>query len=384
MHDDVVICGGLAAGAAWLASFLLSRLGQTLQFGLDNHFDEKPQRFHHHQVCRLGGIAIMAGFGTYFLLSLPLGSLGTTDTEPFPIWIVFVALPVFAYGIVEDCWGNLSARKRLMAATMSALGAGVLLNAVLPIPEISDDGLGVLCWLFTCVCVVGVTNAMNIIDGLNGLASGVSVIIMTALGWIAHGLGDPLLAQLCIGIIASTLGFMLVNFPFGKIFLGDGGAYLLGFLIAECSILLLVRHPEVTWFFPLALAIYPVTETLFSMYRKVFLRGNSAMKPDGVHFHMLIHQRLNRWAWGRVKASPLRNSLSTTFFWVWQGMSTIVGVLIWDQKSLLMAYCVFSVVLYLGMYRMLVRFKAPKWMRIISPPLASQQEFDLSGPEQRK
>jgi UDP-N-acetylmuramyl pentapeptide phosphotransferase/UDP-N-acetylglucosamine-1-phosphate transferase len=231
--------------------------------------------------------------------------------------------------------------------------------------------------------VAGITNAFNIIDGLNGLASGVAVMFMTALGWIAYGLGDLLLAQLCIGVIASTLGFMLVNFPFGRIFLGDGGAYLIGFLFAECSVLLLVRHPEVTWFFPLALAIYPVTETLFSIYRRT-KKKSQAQEADALHLHSLVHQRLNRWAWGSVRVSALRNSISTTFFWVWQGVSTIAVVLIWDQKSLLMAYCVFSVVLYLVLYRMLVRFNAPKWMRIITRPLATQQEFDLSGPEQRK
>ena len=383
MHTDLFMCGGLAAGAAWLVSFLLSRWGIRFQFGADDHLGSKPQRMHQHQVCRLGGAAIMAGLGTYFLLSLPSGSSGTADTEPFPIWLVFVAFPVFAFGIMEDCWGNLSARKRLIAATMSALGACFLLNAVLPIPGISANGGGILCWVFTCFCVAGVTNAFNIVDGLNGLASGVSVILMTALGWIAYGLGDLLLVQACVGVVAAVIGFLLVNFPFGRIFLGDGGAYLIGFLFAECSVFLLVRHPEVTWFFPLALAIYPVTETLFSIYRRK-KKKSQAQGADALHLHSLVHQRLNRWAWGSVKVSALRNSISTTFFWVWQGLSTIVVILIWDQKSLLMAYCVFSVVLYLGVYRMLVRFKAPKWMRIITRPLATQQEFDLSEPEQGK
>ena len=378
MHTDVIMFGGLAAGAAWLASFLLSRLGVRFQFGADDHLGSKPQRMHQHQVCRLGGVAIMAGLGMYFLLSLPSGASGPADTEPFPIWLVFVAFPVFAFGVIEDCWGNLSARKRLIAAFLSALAAAFLLKAVLPIPGISANGPGVLCWVFTCFCVAGVTNAFNIIDGLNGLASGMAVLVMTALGWIAYGLGDLLLVQLCVGLVAATLGFMLVNFPFGRIFLGDGGAYLLGFLVAECSVLLLVRHPEVSWFFPLALASYPVTETLYSMYRRRIKRTH-AQQADALHLHSLVHKRLNRWTWGSDHVSAKRNSISTTFFWVWQGISTIVVLLIWDQRSLLIAYCVLSVGLYLGLYRMLVRFKAPKWMRIITRPSASQQEFDLPG-----
>jgi hypothetical protein len=131
-----------------------------------------------------------------------------------------------------------------------------------------------------------------------------------------------------------------------------------------------------SWFFPLALAIYPVTETLYSMYRRK-IRRTQAQQADALHLHSLVHKRLNRWAWDSRRVSVIRNSITTTFFWVWQGASTIVVLLIWDQRSLLIAYCVFSVGLYLGLYRMLVRFKAPKWMRIITRPLAIQQEFNL-------
>ena len=363
-------------GAAWLASFLLSQMGAAFQFGADDHLGQKPQRLHQHQACRLGGLGLMAGLGVYTLLSVPSGALGSANLEPFPIWLVFAGLPVFAFGIIEDCWGNLSARKRLGAAVLSALAAAFLLKAVLPIQGISANGLGVLCWVFTCFCVAGVTNAFNIIDGLNGLASGIGVIILIALGWMAHSMGDVLLMQLTVGTIVATLGFMMVNFPHGRIFLGDGGAYLIGFLVAECSVLLLVRHPEVSWFFPLALATYPVTETLYSIYRRK-LKAAHAQKPDALHLHSLVHKRLNRWAWGSTKVSAMRNSISTTFFWVWQGLSTLVVLLIWDQRSLLIAYCVMSVGLYLGLYRMLVRFRAPGWMRIITRSVASQQEFDL-------
>ena len=197
----------------------------------------------------------MAGIGVYALLSVPVGTAAANILEPFPVWVVFVGLPVFVFGLIEDCGGNLSPRIRLCAAIASALLACLLLEAVLPIPGNSAYWVGFLCWIFTCFCVAGVTHAFNIIDGLNGLASGVAVIVLAGLGWIAHGLGDLLLLQLSVGTIAAILGFMLVNFPFGRIFLGDGGAYLIGFLVAECSILLLVRHPEVPWFFPLALAI---------------------------------------------------------------------------------------------------------------------------------
>ncbi len=365
-----------ALGAAFLASFMVSRFSTVVQFGSDCHIKDKPQRLHQHKVSRLGGIGILAGIGVFALLSLPTASGSGLVHEPFPVWIVFVGLPVFALGIIEDFSGKVSPRLRLSAAFVSALMAGILLKAVLPIPWISTGGLGVLCWIFTCFCVAGVTHSFNIIDGLNGLSSGVAVIVLSGLGWIAHGLGDMLLVQLSVGTIASILGFMLVNYPKGRIFLGDGGAYLLGFLIAVMSVLLLVRHSELTWFLPLSLAIYPVIETLYSIYRRK-IKSTGAQKADALHLHSLVHKRLNRWAWGSVSNGMLRNSLSTTFFWVWQGISLMIVLTIWDQKSLLILYCALSVLFYLGMYRMLVRFKAPKWMKIISRPQAVQQELDF-------
>ena len=375
METDQLILAGFAVGAAFLASFLVSRFGRVFQFGSDCHLEEKPQRLHGHQVSRLGGVGIITGLGTYILLGLPANSIFITEISP--LWVILVGLPVFAFGLAEDCWGNISPRVRLLAAIGSALMAGLLLKAVLPIPGISTGGLVVICWVFTCFCVAGVTHAFNIIDGLNGLSSGVAVIILCGLGWVALILGDEALLQLSRGTLAATLGFMLVNYPKGRIFLGDGGAYLLGFLIAEISILLLVRHSQLSWFLPLALAIYPVTETLYSIYRRK-IKSTGAQKADALHLHSLVHKRLNRWEWGSMTNGTLRNSLSTTFFWVWQGISTLIVLVIWDQKHLLILYCVLSVLFYLGLYRMLVRFKAPKWMRIISRPQVEQQELNFS------
>ena len=375
MDTDQLILGGFAVGVAFLASFLVSRLSSVFQFGSDCHLEEKPQRMHQHQVSRLGGVGIIVGLGTYILLGLPETSVFTLEVSP--LWVILVGLPVFIFGLAEDCWGNISPRVRLLAAIGSALVAGVILKAVLPIPGISTGGWVVICWVFTCFCVAGVTHAFNIIDGLNGLSSGVAVIILFGLGWVAYLLGDEAIMQLSLGVIAATSGFLLVNYPKGRIFLGDGGAYLLGFLIAEISILLLVRHSQLSWFFPLALAIYPVTETLYSIYRRK-IKSTGAQKADALHLHSLVHKRMNRWSWGSRSNDMGRNAISTTFFWVWQGLSTLVVLMIWDQKLLLMCYCAASIALYLSLYWMVVYFKVPKWMRIISRPQVEQQELNFS------
>ena len=294
-----------------MGSFLVAHLRRNLKVGVDSHTEDKPQRMHQHEVSRLGGLGIMVGLAVYAVLSTVPGDV-MQQSEPFPVWVVFVGLPVFLLGILEDCTGAVSPRYRLGAAMLSAWAASYFLSASLPIP---NEGLffQICLVLFTGFCVAGVVNAFNIIDGLNGLASGTAIVALGMMGWVAHQMGDPLLVQLALGTGAAVLGFLLVNYPHGRLFLGDGGAYLLGFLIAELAVMLVVRHPNISWFFPLACVIYPVTETLFSMYRRKVKKAD-AQKPDALHLHSLIHKRLNRWGTDSPSKSVLRNSLSTTFF----------------------------------------------------------------------
>jgi hypothetical protein len=114
-----------------------------------------------------------------------------------------------------------------------------------------------------------------------------------------------------------VLGFFVWNFPAGLIFLGDGGAYFLGFWSPN-SILLLVRNPEVSPLFPLLVCIYPVFETLFSIYRRRSCAPCRRSMPDGIHLHSLIYRRVMRWAVGdrSAKALTRRNSMTSPVLWV--------------------------------------------------------------------
>jgi len=98
-------------------------------------------------------------------------------------------------------------------------------------------------YAFTLLVVAGTANAVNLIDGFNGLASMCVVIMMAAVAYVAFQAGDTVVLSLALAGIGATLGFFIWNFPAGLIFLGDGGAYFLGFWFAELSILLLVRNP---------------------------------------------------------------------------------------------------------------------------------------------
>ena len=384
MDEELVIVGLFAAGASWLVCFLISGMQKTAKLGQDDPTNDKPQRVHFHEVSRLGGVGIAIGFGVCAVLAFPEDS-SASGWVTYPLILVLIAgAPVFLIGLAEDITGKMPPALRMLVAITSVFAASNLLGAVLHLPFLFGSSLAlVLSLAFTCLCVAGVTNAFNIIDGLNGLAAGIGIIAMAVFGWLAHALGDIFLMYLCWTTGMVILGFMLVNYPFGKIFLGDGGAYLIGFLGAEISILMVVRHPEVSWFFPMAVLIYPVTEVLFSIYRRKG-KNRKAQHADALHLHSLVHKRMNRWREGSHRYEVLRNSISSTFFWVWNSINGLLALLVWDSTVALIGLCLANIIFYTGIYFHLIYFKTPRWMILTEKPDMIQTEFSCAEMEPTK
>ena len=137
----------------------------------------------------------------------------------------------------------------------------------------------------------GVANSINIIDGLNGLASSMVLWAFLGLAGVAHAVGDPVLAMACLMMASTVAGFFLVNWPMGKLFLGDGGSYFLGFSLAWACVLLIERHSQVSAFTALLLCVHPITEVVFSVYRRR-MRNEHPGHPDRLHFHSLVKRRV--------------------------------------------------------------------------------------------
>jgi UDP-N-acetylmuramyl pentapeptide phosphotransferase/UDP-N-acetylglucosamine-1-phosphate transferase len=177
---------------------------------------------------------------------------------------------------------------------------------------------------FTAFAVAGVANAVNIIDGFNGLSSGTVLVILAALGSLAALQGDTALALACAVLGAAVLGFWLVNFPLGKIFLGDGGAYLVGFALAWLAVLLLMRHPGVSPWLVLLACAYPVTEVLYSVWRRRRQRLPTGA-PDNLHLHSLIKTQVI------MRALPhwnprIRNAAVSPLMWLYAAMPAAMAV----------------------------------------------------------
>jgi len=324
-----------------------------------------PQQFHTGCTPRIGGIPIIVGVVLgVTLLSIKFGIPG----QKVLIWLAATA-PVFLAGLAEDLTNKIGARWRLLAAFVSAgLGVG-LLDAQfvrLAIPGIDPLLLSVpfFAMALTIFAVGGVCHSMNIIDGYNGLVGGVSSIILVALGFISWKVGDVELYIVCIATVASVVGFLFWNYPRGLIFAGDGGAYLLGFIIAEVSVLLVARHPEVSPWFPLMLVIYPVWETLFSIYRRKIVKGQSTALPDALHLHQILFSRVVRWMVGKQEAKHLlkRNSLTTPYLWCMGIVTVCPAMAFWQNTTVLQIGCICFAILYVWLYARIVRFKSPRWM----------------------
>jgi UDP-N-acetylmuramyl pentapeptide phosphotransferase/UDP-N-acetylglucosamine-1-phosphate transferase len=336
-------------------------------FALD-HDTSGPQKFHAQPVPRVGGIGIlggaMAGAALMTWLNRPPGGLA--------VMLLVCATPAFAAGLVEDLTKRVSPGKRLLATAVSAglafwlLGAQITRTDIPGLDTLVTFGAGAL--LVTVFAVAGIANSVNIIDGFNGLSSMCVIIMLSALAYVGFEVNDVAVATLALMGIGAVLGFFLWNFPAGLIFLGDGGAYFLGFYVAEVAILLLVRNPSISPLFPLLVCVYPVFETLFSVYRRRFLRDVPPSMPDGIHLHSLIYRRLLRWAVGGRSARTLtrRNSMTSPFLWLLCMVSVVPGILFWDNTTMMAGALAVFAVSYVVLYWRIVRFKSPRWMRILA------------------
>ncbi len=359
----------------FILSFILSLIS-TLGLVRYQHLHERitsdhdlsgPQKFHTQIVPRIGGVGIFFSLlftSVYALIfyKLELGSL--------LIQLLVCALPCFLAGLIEDITKNVSVKVRLIATALSAASLGHFFNiwvSDVHIPEINNFlEIGFLSAALTIIAITGLANAYNIIDGFNGLASMVGIISLLAIGYIALKVGDPILAFSCLIVIGGISGFFIWNYPRGLIFLGDGGAYLIGFLIAALSILLVKRNPTVSPWFALMVNAYPIFETLFTIWRRKIHQGKNPGLPDGAHFHSLIYRRLIRWAEvhpTKNSASYAKNAKTSPYLWLLSSLGVFPAIIWWNNTWVLQCFGILFCISYVWLYNAVVKFKTPRILK---------------------
>lgn len=321
-----------------------------------------PQKFHTQTVPRIGGVAICISIFTATTLDYK-DNTGGVDK----LLLFFCTLPAFCIGLAEDLTKKISIRLRLIITASGALLAIYFLN--IHINKIDIYGLdflltnSIISLLFTAFAITGLANAYNMIDGFHGLSSMVGIITLIALGYIGISHNDPLITFLSFSLASAIFGFFLINYPLGLIFLGDGGAYLIGFWIAVISIMTINRHQDISPWFALMINSYPIIETLFTIYRRKFHQNKSPGHPDGIHFHTLIFRRiLIRKEDGK---NLIKNNAKTApYLWT----LTIIGItpaLIWYKTTyILMLNCFLFACFYIWLYSRIIKFKTPNWLKI--------------------
>ncbi|MDX3906484.1 MAG: glycosyltransferase [Pigmentiphaga sp.] len=322
------------------------------------------QKFHVHPVPRIGGVGIVAA------CCVAVAALAARDL-PLAIDLALLlacSIVVFGAGLVEDFTKHVRPMVRLVCALVSGALAALLLRATvirIDIPFV-DTWLAIplIGALVAVLCVGALVNAVNIIDGFNGLAAAAAMTMFASLGYVAFKVGDPLVLAGALIMIGAILGFLVWNYPYGLIFLGDGGAYFLGFMLAELGILLVSRNPGVSAWYPALLFIYPIFETAFSIYRKKYLRGMSPAIPDGIHLHMLIYKRVIRWTIGPRNAKMLiqRNAVTSPYLWALSLVAIVPATVFWDHGTVLMFFLATFIVIYSWLYTAIVRFRTPRWL----------------------
>ncbi len=359
---------------AFLSS-LLCALGLISSFGRHRHLSADatsggPQKYHVRPVPRIGGVSVFFGC----CLALLTGFFSAAEAGNLLAWLMLASLPAFGSGLIEDLTKAVTPKVRLVCAAAAA-GLGIwLLDARLihtGLPWI--DALlafAPLSVALTLFAVAGVANAINIVDGVNGLASVCALTMLAATAYVAFQVGDTAILFAALILCGALLGFVFWNYPHGLMFLGDGGAYFLGFMVAELNLLLAMRHPEVSPMFALLLCIYPVFETLFTIARRLLRVGRngaplrSAFMPDSLHLHSLIHRRLVRSSYFTAgeRRSTMRNSMTAPYLWALCLLSVLPCVLWWNNTAVLVQFAMAFVVAYLALYRAIVRFKTPAWL----------------------
>lgn len=268
--------------AICLSAFVIACLSMPLVILLARKIGavDKPdaRKVHNSTMPRLGGLAIFMAFmlPALFLLQVSTAHIG----------IIVGGIIVFLVGVLDDIY-QLSPRVKLAGQCIAAAAAmhfGVMVHFVTN-PFDGMMGLGYLSLPITFLWIVGVTNAVNLIDGLDGLAAGVSGIAALTMGIVAYLQGQHMVFILALLLLAAIAGFLPYNFYPARTFMGDGGSNFLGFTLACLAIMGLAKSAAViSLFVPIVILGIPIFDTFFAIIRRIYNKA-PIFKPDKAHLH---------------------------------------------------------------------------------------------------
>lgn len=267
----------IAMLVSFVMAILITPLVRRFAFFIGAVDHPNARKVHLRTMPRIGGLAIFIAFFIGYAFLLP--------TSRYNDAILIGAVVILLTGLIDDRF-QLSARVKLMGqmiATVVVLNSGMRIELI-NLPFDQQLYLGSWSIPITVLWLIGITNAINLIDGLDGLAAGVSSIALGTIAVLAIIQGNVYLTMMALLLLASTLGFLVHNFYPAKIFMGDTGALFLGYMLAVFS---LIGFKNVTLFslvVPVLLLGLPISDTIFAIVRRL-VQGRPPMSPDKSHMH---------------------------------------------------------------------------------------------------
>lgn len=277
-----------------LVKFIINSANSYFKLAIDDD-TYSIQKFHEKPVPRIGGVAIFISILLTSLLAVQL----EMHLKKYFAGLIVVVFIVFIGGLYEDLTKSTKPIYRILMMQIAVLMA-IYLTKTLPVIHFSGfkflDFLlenKFFAILLTSFCVIGLTNAYNIIDGYNGLSATAAIINLFGIIYLANVVRDYSVIYIGSYVIAATLAFSLFNYPYGKLFLGDCGAYVLGFIIAILSIHLVQKYNSIlSCYSVLLLSIYPISELALAIFRRKFISKTKGMQPDCYHLHQLVYNKV--------------------------------------------------------------------------------------------
>ena len=354
-YPQILMGFACSAAMCWLIIARFSKFPHARFMIADT---EAKQAVHLMPTPRIGGLAVVMSF--VVLVGFKWAQLQTDLLAP-----LLAAAIVCLVGAKEDFYRNVSAKSRLLAAFFSAGGAIYFSGSMITHLDLPGESalLGIVgIWVIvTLIWSAGTCHALNLIDGLNGLSSGYAMIALIALSLIATEVGEPEIVMIALTLVGAILGFYVFNWPFGKIFLGDAGAYTLGHILAWLGIVLSARHPELS---PLALIMilfWPVADTVFTVVRRAIYK-RAIGQPDRFHFHHLVVRIVARLANGRLSKN-LVNSLSALIMYPIMLAPALLGVAFWNKPLHALVALLVCIIAFMASYIIALGLLAARKLR---------------------
>ena len=308
------------------------------------------QKIHNKSTSRLGGFVIYGSLIFFYFYS--------TEDQFLLKYLLISSFPLIVFSISEDIFQNMPPKLRILAIFSSCiLFYSLYLDNSFPqidfplLNFIHEDRFFSI--VFFSFAILSVSNGMNIIDGSNGTCAFTALAQLLSIVFISSIVNDNQLLNLSLILIFFIFIFLIFNYPLGKIFLGDTGAYFLGFASCILTIELYGRNQGLPSWGAILILFYPVIETIFSTIRKKFYEKSSPLEPDPYHLHLKLFFFLKK----KYNGSQLLKLNNLIFILLIPicFLPSIINILFYDNLIYIICFIVFFTIFYFLYYLVIPR-----------------------------